>query len=163
MKCLIIPPEKIMHLIISSEKNEVPHFFFRKQWSTSLFLQKINTHLIISSEKNQAPQYFFSASLLISSEKYEVSQYFFRKTWGASAFLQKKISIFSEEIMRGFIFFWRNNEALGLVTSIILLMLFLQWKNQVPNKKMKHLIIPWEKNKVHHYFFRKNGHLFLKK
>ena len=33
--------------------------------------------------------------------------------------------------MRHFIFFWRNNEVLGLVTSIILLItfLFLWWKN----------------------------------
>jgi hypothetical protein len=28
------------HLIISSEKNEAPHYFFRKKWGTSLFLKK---------------------------------------------------------------------------------------------------------------------------
>jgi len=33
----------------------------------------------------------------------------------------------------------------------------------VPHRKMKHLIISSEKNKVHCYFFRKNGHSFLQK
>jgi hypothetical protein len=52
-----------------------------------------------------------------SSEKHEAPQPFFRK----------KSAFFSEEIMRGFIFFCRNNEALGRVASIIPLMkLFLQ-------------------------------------
>ena len=87
----------------------------------------------------------------------------------ASLFLQKKMSIFSEETMRCYDSFWGNNDALGLVTSIILLMLFLQWKHWVAHcflrnkrgaslflqQKMKCLIIPSEKNEGPHYFFRK--------
>jgi len=46
--------------------------------------------------------------------------------------------------MRHVIFFWRNNEALGLVTSRILLMLYLQYKNQ-----------------GNHYFFNNNQRFFL--
>jgi len=41
--------KKIKHLMISSEKNEAPHYFFRKK--TKL--------IIISSEKNEVPHYFF--------------------------------------------------------------------------------------------------------
>jgi hypothetical protein len=40
--------KNMKHLIISSEKNEVPHYFFRKTCSTSLFLQKKMRRLIIS-------------------------------------------------------------------------------------------------------------------
>jgi hypothetical protein len=36
-------------LIISSEKNQAPHYFFRKKSRASLFLQI----------KNEAPHYFF--------------------------------------------------------------------------------------------------------
>ena len=93
--------------------------FLQKKWSVSLFLQKKMKRLIISSATNEMPHYYL------------------RKKWGASLFLQKKPSgffseeimrrlIFSEEIMRHFIFFWRSNDALGLVTSMILLTLFLQ-------------------------------------
>ena len=107
----------------------------------------------------------------------------------ASLFLQKKMSIFSEETMRCYDSFWGNNDALGLVTSIILLMLFLQWKHWVahcflrnkcgaslflqqkikcliiPSEKMRGLIISSEKNELPHYFFGKkwSPSLFLQK
>jgi hypothetical protein len=55
--------KKIKHLMISSEKNEAPHYFFRKKtkliiissekkWSASLFLQTKMRCLIISSITN---------------------------------------------------------------------------------------------------------------
>ena len=109
------------------------HHFFRKIWSTSLFLQKKMRCLIISSEKCVAPHYFF------------------RKKWGASLFLKKKITIFC----------WRSPEALRLVTSLILLlMLFLKWKKLsatlfLQKQMMKCLIFSSEKNEVPLYFFRK--------
>ena len=125
--------------ITSSDEKEAPHYFFRKKWSSSLFLQ----------EKNKAPHYLLKTN--------EAPHYFFRKKWSTSLFLQKKMKcfiissehmrllmtsehrmrlliifikkhlifylgnneiegmmrslIFYEEIMRSFIFFWRNNEA----------------------------------------------------
>jgi hypothetical protein len=79
-------------LIISSDKNEAPHYFFRKKWSTSLFLQKKWS----SSWSHQTKM-----KLLIISKK---------KHW-----------FFSEEIKRSFIFFWRNNEALDFFMEEITL------------------------------------------
>ena len=59
-------------LIISSEKNEVPHYFFKKK---------------------ELPHYCFREkwNAFISSAKNEVRCYFFRKKWGALLFLYKKI------------------------------------------------------------------------
>ena len=74
--------------------------------------------------------------------------YFFRHKCVASLFLQKKINIFSEEIMRRLIFFWRNNEALDFFIAEIRLAGL--WGN-----KTKCLIISSEKNEVPHYFFKK--------
>ena len=64
-------------------------------------------HVIISWDKNEAPRYFF--------RKNEAPHYFFTKKisslfWRNNAALQ----FFSEEIMRPFIFFCTNNEAIHL-------------------------------------------------
>jgi len=101
------------------QKNQAAHYFFRKKSRASLFLQENIEHIIISTDKNEALHYFFrkKRSTSLFSESNQAFHYFFNN---------KKL-----------IFFWRNNEVIGLVTSIILLMLFLQWKNQAP-----------------HYFFR---------
>ena len=79
------------------------------------------------------------------------------KKWSASLFLQ---NFFCKVIVKNFVFFWRNNEALGHVTSIIiLLMLFLQRKNPVRHyffrKMMRHLIISSEKMKCFIIFLEK--------
>ena len=91
--------------------------------------------------------------LIISSRENEVLQMFFLKRGWGTSFFSEEITIclfFSEEIMRHLIFFWINNEVLGLVTSIILwMMLCLQWKNKVPHYFFR-------KNEVPIYFFRKN-------
>jgi hypothetical protein len=85
--------KKIKHLIISSSTNEVLHYFFRKKWSTSLFLQKKMKHLIISSEKNEAPHYFFRKTN---------QRLFLKNYWGASFFQKNSwgVSFFSEEMIR---------------------------------------------------------------
>jgi hypothetical protein len=46
-------------LVISSENNEMPHYFFREKRGASLFLQKKKKRLSISSKKNEVPHYFF--------------------------------------------------------------------------------------------------------
>jgi hypothetical protein len=145
MRCLIISAEtKTKCLIISSEKNEAPHYFLRTKWSasffseekrmhfilediktclgrlphnhanticaikkssTSWFLQKKMRRLIISSEKKQSSSLFLQKKmkcLIISSDKNEVPHYFFNNKW----------PVFSEEIMKYFVFFWRINEVL---------------------------------------------------
>ena len=124
------------------------HHFFRKIWSTSLFLQKKMRCLIISSEKCVAPHYFF------------------RKKWGASLFLKKKIIMLC----------WRSTEALRLVTSLILLlMLFLKWKKLsatlflqkqmkcliFSSEKMRCLFISLEKHVVRRCLFRKKMRCLL--
>jgi hypothetical protein len=53
--------------------------------------------------------------------------------------------------MRCLIFFWRNNEALGLVAStILLIMLYLQ-------EKKSNTSFLWKKNQAPDYVFRKNA------
>jgi len=102
--------------------------------------------------------------LIISSRENEVLQLFFLKRGWGTWFFSEEITIclfFSEEIMRHLIFFWINNEVLGLVTSIILwMMLCLQWKNKVPHyffrKKWSAYLLLQKKHEAHHYFFRKN-------
>ena len=96
-KCLIISSEKneVPHYFL--KKNEAPHYFFRKKWGSSLFLQKKKDSSIFLQEKMRL--------LIIYSEKNEAPHYYFRERQSASLLLQEKI-------MRHFIFFWRNTEAL---------------------------------------------------
>ena len=119
-------------LLISSEMKEVPHYFFRKKWGTSLFLQKKWSassflqkkmrHLflqkkmkfhIISTEKMRHIIISKKKLLIISSEKNEMPHYFFRKKWSASSFLQEWILIFfgwNNEVLH--LFWWSNEEHL---------------------------------------------------
>ena len=120
--------------------------FLQKKPSASSFLQKQMNCLIICTEENEGPHYFF------------------RKNWSAALFLQNKPLIFfceeimrcliySEEIMRRHIFISRNNDMLGRVTSIILWVWLLQWKNKAPQNFFK-------KNEAPEYFFRQKHWFF---
>ena len=94
-------------------KTQVPHYFFRKKWSASFFSPENSwVHRYFYRKKNKAPHYFF--------RKNGAPPYFFRKKSSTKLFLQKKMFFFrkketphfySEEIVRCFIFFWRNFEA----------------------------------------------------
>ena len=124
MKCLLFSPEnswvhryfyrkKTKHLIISSEKMELLPISSEKKSSTKLFLQK--------------KMFFF--------RKKRHLIFILKRSWGALFFSEeilRHLIFVCEELMRRLMFFWRRHEALGLVASIFLLMLFLQWQNQVP-------------------------------
>ena len=136
----------------------MPHYFFRKNEAPHYpFIQ------------NEVSWYFFrKKSAFVSQEirrNFTFFEYMLRHLgelpqWYCQRYLcskKMKCLIISSEflskvIVKHFVFFWRNNEALGHVTSIIiLLMLFLQWKNPVRHyffrKMMRHLIISSKKMK----------------
>ena len=99
-----------------------------KKWSTSLFLQHKSSTSLFLQEKMKRP--------IISSEK---------------------ISIFSEEIRRRFIFFWRNinNTRPAEETK--------QCASLFPQKKIKHIVIFSDKMKPIIISSEKNAYFFLKK
>ena len=128
-------------LIISFEKNEVLHEFFRQKWSALLFLQKKGGDSLFLHKKISFFVWRNNAALDFALKKY----------WGTS--------FFSQEIMRHLIpwgtnevhqFFWSNNEA------------SVSWFLQI---KTTCLIISSDKNEAPHYFFRKkwSTSLFLQK
>ena len=143
---------KPKRLIISPEKNDAPHYFFRKKWGASSRLQKKIKPAITSSEKKWSTSLFLQKKtkclfissenmkrLIISSEK----KHFLKKYWGTW--------LLPEEIMRHLNFVLENNEALhfSYVEIMRWLGLLLQITSAVNKsstslflqKKIKHLTI----------------------
>ena len=132
-KCLLFfSGKQLSASLFLQKKNKAPHYFFRKNGAPPYFFRKKIKHQIISSEKNV---FFF--------KKKRHLIFILKISWGALFFSEeilRHLIFVCEELMRRLMFFWRRHEALGLVASIFLLMLFLQWQNQVPQ-----------------YFFRKKS------
>ena len=132
MKCLLFFSGKQLRAsLFLQKKNKAPHYFFRKNGAPPYFFRKKIKHQIISSEKN----------VFLTKKRHLI--FILKRSWGALFFSEeilRHLIFVCEELMRRLIFFWRRDEALGLVASIFLLMLFLQWQNQVPQ-----------------YFFRKKS------
>jgi len=116
--------------IISSEKNEAPHYFFRKKWSTLLFLQK----------KWSSPLFLQKNKSAFVSKELVRSLIFFKRTHEAFLFFLKK---------------WSGTQSCEFnnPTNAISAMkrsgtsLFLEKKRSASlslQKKMKFLIISWE-------------------
>ena len=108
----------------------MPHYFFRWKLSASLFLQKKNKHLpfFYVSEENQAPHYFF------------------REKWSASLLLQKNQPFF-KDIVRHFIVCQKKYQKNSKV-------FYFFWRNIKKNNLAN--VVATIKNKVPHYFFRRN-------
>ena len=121
-KLLLISSRK--NAIFSNINNEALHFFWRHNEARL----PINPANVISSEKSKCH--------IISSETKRCLIISLEKIKCLIISLEKKRTFF-EEIMRHFIFLWKDNQAHWLVNLIILPMLILQKKKQVP-----------------HYFFR---------
>jgi len=92
--------KKIKHLIISSEKNEVPHYFFKKNQP---FFKDIVRHFIVFQKKYQKEIasffYFFCRNIkknnlanVVATIKNKVPHYFFRRNEVPGSFIRKKSS-----------------------------------------------------------------------
>ena len=152
-------------IIIASEKNKAPHYFFRRN-------DDIMRHFIFFGRNNEAPHFFLkkmmpsifycanNISRIIEVTSPSASLFLWMRS-NASLFLQKNDVPHYFFRKKSAFFFKKNNEALCFFTAWIKLARLLWQQAQVPpyffNKKRKRLIISSEKNEVPLYFFRKNA------
>ena len=126
------------HWIFFWWKNQALHFFWRN--NEALYFLLLQQHWQDYSSwyffrKNKKPCYFFDIS--------------FEKLWSASLCLWKKADFF-EEVVRHFIFLWRNNEVLDFL---------LKHKRKVSacffsEETMMHSIFIWRNNEAHRLISR---------
>ena len=91
IKRLIISSEKMKCLIISSEKNEAPHYFFRKKL---IFIWRNNDafHFFLKRWWGPLAQHLNKHLNVFSSVKKSSAPLILKKKWVASWFIQKKKS-----------------------------------------------------------------------
>jgi len=157
--------KKIKHLIISSEKNEVPHYFFKKSAFFQRHSEALHSFSKEISKRDSKVFYFFwrnskknNLANVVATIKNKAPHYFFRRNEVPGSFIRKKSSaslVFPKK-MKCLIISSEKNASSSFQKSVKCLIISspkIKCLISFSDKIMRRFILFWRNNEVLDFFW----------